>query len=184
MTTDMQGVRTQSDCQQATTSPLFLTATLQQHSSIQPIMSEPNAIMSKKKPAKGTPYESVRTISSRQPNSMGYQTPSGAWRDIYLPRGTMHAAWDALLNERWDELEKYELFCRCNCFVFQLCVLTCSDSWSRRLINLKDTPILSCNTARQQGTKIPNELQFCLVPPTLQVYSTSYTLYTLKNSAA
>lgn len=48
------------------------------------------------------------TMRSAEPNAMDYTDDKGVKREIYLPQGTMHAAWDHLQNERWDELDKFE----------------------------------------------------------------------------
>jgi len=48
------------------------------------------------------------SIPTADPNNLLYKDGDGIERSIYLPQGTMHQAWDHLVNERWDELAKYE----------------------------------------------------------------------------
>lgn len=43
-------------------------------------------------------------------NNMEYEDNNGVKHSIYLPQGTVHAAWDHLENERWDELAKFAPF--------------------------------------------------------------------------
>ncbi len=45
-------------------------------------------------------------------NWMSYEDKDGTPREIYLPRGTAETAWDHLMNERWDELAKFETYSR------------------------------------------------------------------------
>ncbi|KAK3398750.1 hypothetical protein B0T20DRAFT_411952 [Sordaria brevicollis] len=47
-------------------------------------------------------------LRSAQVNCMTYTDDKGVEREIYLPQGTAHTAWDHLENERWEELEKFE----------------------------------------------------------------------------
>lgn len=45
---------------------------------------------------------------SRQPNTMVYTDENEKVREIWLPKGTMHEAWELLQKEDWDELKKFE----------------------------------------------------------------------------
>ncbi|EFX00373.1 hypothetical protein CMQ_7375 [Grosmannia clavigera kw1407] len=49
----------------------------------------------------------VKPIRGAQPNCLGYTDDKGIEHSIYLPQGTMHAAYDHLENKRWDELAKF-----------------------------------------------------------------------------
>ena len=53
-------------------------------------------------------------IRSAQPNNMTYTDDKGVEHSIYLPQGTMHAAYEHLVNERWDELAKFEPYSGCS----------------------------------------------------------------------
>ena len=45
---------------------------------------------------------------------MQYTDDKGVEHSIYLPQGTMHAAYEHLQNKRWAELAKFEPYSGCS----------------------------------------------------------------------
>jgi len=53
-------------------------------------------------------------IRTAEPNNMQYTDDKGVEHSIYLPQGTMHAAYEHLQNKRWAELAKFEPYSGCS----------------------------------------------------------------------
>lgn len=51
---------------------------------------------------------SEQPMRSAQCNSLNYTDNRGVEREIYLPQGTMHEAWEHVQHERWGELERFD----------------------------------------------------------------------------
>ncbi|SMR62093.1 unnamed protein product [Zymoseptoria tritici ST99CH_1E4] len=62
--------------------------------------------------ARQKPIEPDQSYWSGEPNSMGYVTPNGTYREIYLPPGTLKLAWEYQEDGNWEELAKFEAFRR------------------------------------------------------------------------